>query len=156
MRLHLIHFVQPLFSPSRCDASSGCYDDAHKSMIVDTTAKTKEEVESIIDEHIVWERKTTEAPSGKENDELLFGPNPSEPTQATLDLLRWLKRMSNPKGSTLGLLDPAPLTSRAKEFLFPCARDDFTLSKNLEEGGAEGEEINGQGWVQFAEESLCR
>ena len=70
----------------------------------------------------------------------------------------YAKSMQLPFHSTI---IPNPITlyhtfSRAKEFLFPCARDDFTLSKNLEEGGAEGEEINGQGWVQFAEESLCR
>ena len=53
-------------------------------------------------------------------------------------------------------LDTEPLSSSAKEFLFPCARDDFVLSKNLEDGGEEGEEINGEGWVEFAEESLCR
>lgn len=52
--------------------------------------------------------------------------------------------------------DPTPIEEGSKEYLFPCAHDDYKLSESLTKTNpTEGQTLDGQGWVTFPEDSLC-
>ena len=64
----------------------------------------------------------------------MFEPFPSEdPTkipEQTKELVRWFRKMGQTDQPML-VLDEEDLAPDAKEFLFPCAQDEYTLSDSL-------------------------
>lgn len=51
------------------------------------------------------------------------------PTKETLELVDWLRKMARTRD--LELLDSSPVDANAKEFLFPCSKDEHTVSDTL-------------------------
>jgi hypothetical protein len=93
-----------------------------------------------------------------------FPPPPDRPSEQTQQLMRWFKRMSAVSDDSLTRADKSPLVRGAREYLFPCSRDEFTPSQTLvRESEAEADEaaateatVDGTGTITFAEETLCR
>ncbi len=109
-----------------------------------------------------------------------FGINAAEPPPQSLAVVSWIREMSDLNNKSLSRPDPNPLGENPRELLFPCARDEITVSDGLENKGEddEGNEIvmtneaikriyrpfaetadknlNGFGRVDFGPDSLCR
>ena len=59
-----------------------------------------------------------------------FAPPGEKPSKQSLELVEWLKKMTTTKDMLI--YDQTPVLESAKEFLFPCSQDEFTLSDNLQ------------------------
>ena len=69
-----------------------------------------------------------------DEDKAMFQPFPTDPSEMpgqTLELVKWFRKMANPDDKALVIFDEEELSLDAKEFLFPCAQDEYTLSEGL-------------------------
>ncbi len=58
------------------------------------------------------------------------------PSEQSVELMDWVRKMSTE--DSMVLYEESDLIENPKEFLFPCAQDEYTLSDSIQESGVTG------------------
>ncbi|XP_059082047.1 histone-lysine N-methyltransferase SETD7-like [Tigriopus californicus] len=147
---------------NHCDALECGNDFRSKRQVIETTFMSKSEKTSAASESSEStssvRHPTSTLGAGTSSEGELDIPvefdSPLMPPKQSQELAKWLQKMM--MDLNLNRADPTPMEEGSKEYLFPCAHDDYKISESLTKvNPTEGQTLDGQGWVVFPEDSLC-